>query len=70
MNRAERRAIAFGRAFSELREDYHLAPFHRPFVGIDAELELAHLEMCRDPFFYPEHCDMNWIESEIMPFRY
>ena len=70
MNRADRRAIKFGKAFSPKREYYHEFHCYRPFVGIDAELHDAYSEEDYNTRGWTDAQDINWMDSSIFPVRF
>ena len=70
MNRADRRAIKFGRAFSEYRRDYQEFDCYRPFVGIDAELYAAYHEEDANTLGWTDTQDINWMDSMTYPHRW
>lgn len=69
MNRKERRAIEFGRAFSLTRGYYHLYHCDRPFVGIDAELYFAYAEENHNTLGWTDAQSINWMDSSVFPMR-
>ena len=70
MNRAERRAIQFGRAFSESRVNYQEFACHRPFVGIDAEMYAAYHEEDNNTLGWSDAQSINWMDSLTYPHRW
>lgn len=70
MNRADRRAIKFGKAFSEKRSDYSMLAYNNPFVGIDSEMYWAFIEEGSNTCGWSSYQMINWIDSEICPSRY